>query len=485
MESRNVMKKYIGILAKITGFILIVILAVNIILPLIKRNPDAAYEKELEQTTFTEETMKDVGGNQEGKKNAERIRCIDDNEEALLWRLRMIGNAKKSIVLSTFDLRPDDSGTKIIAALYTAAERGVQVQILIDGIYQKLFLEKSPVFQALAAHQNIEVGIYNPVTNLMRLNYRMHDKYLIIDESMYLLGGRNTNDIFLGDKKTSINVDRDIFVYEETQGKGESLQALEKYFDTIWNEAQVRKKKKTYAASYEEKYKSEYHQLKERYRSLKEKYPDIENYENWEDDTYEADKITLIDNGTQTARKSPKVLQAIGYIAGHGEEVVIQTPYVICNSYMYQKLKQISEKADLKIVLNAVEKGSNPWGCTDYLNQKENILGTGATVYELMNAHAVHTKTVLIDDNISIVGSYNLDMRSTYLDTELMLVIESKRLNEEIRDTENVYMEKSKEVKTDGTETEGSLYKKKVLTPEKKRFYAFLKIMIRPFRHLL
>lgn len=84
MESRNVMKKYIGILAKITGFILIVILAVNIILPLIKRNPDAAYEKELEQTTFTEETMKDVGGNQAGKKNAERIRCIDDNEEALL-----------------------------------------------------------------------------------------------------------------------------------------------------------------------------------------------------------------------------------------------------------------------------------------------------------------------------------------------------------------------------------------------------------------
>ena len=36
MESRNVMKKYIGILAKITGFILIVILAVNIILPLRK-----------------------------------------------------------------------------------------------------------------------------------------------------------------------------------------------------------------------------------------------------------------------------------------------------------------------------------------------------------------------------------------------------------------------------------------------------------------
>ena len=61
----------------------------------------------------------------------------------------MIGNAKKSIVLSTFDLRPDHSGMKIIAALYTAAERGVQVQILIDGIYQKLFLEKRPIVMLL------------------------------------------------------------------------------------------------------------------------------------------------------------------------------------------------------------------------------------------------------------------------------------------------------------------------------------------------
>ena len=46
MESRNVMKKYIGILAKITGFILIVILAVNIILPLIKRN---TYDRKCEK----------------------------------------------------------------------------------------------------------------------------------------------------------------------------------------------------------------------------------------------------------------------------------------------------------------------------------------------------------------------------------------------------------------------------------------------------
>ena len=91
-------------------------------------------------------------------------------------------------------------------------KEGVKIRLLIDGIYQKLFLDGSRDFQALAARDNVEVGIYNPIAplNLFRLNYRMHDKYVIVDSKMYLLGGRNSNDIFLGDKTTGINMDRDI-----------------------------------------------------------------------------------------------------------------------------------------------------------------------------------------------------------------------------------------------------------------------------------
>ena len=104
---------------------------------------------------------------------------------------------------------------------------------------------------------------------------------------------------------------------------------------------------------------------------------------------------------------------------------------------------------------------------------------------ELMNDYPVHTKTVLIDNRLSVVGSYNLDMRSTYLDTELMLVIDSKRLNQQIRTTENDYMEKSKEILANGQETEGAKYEKKILTWQKKLFYGALRIIIRPLRQLL
>ena len=151
----------------------------------------------------------------------------------------------------------------------------------------------------------------------------------------------------------------------------------------------------------------------------------------------------------------------------------------------FQSKTGISDHAKLQIVLNAVEKGSNPWGCTDYLNQKKKILETGADVYELMNDYPVHTKAVLIDDRLSVAGSYNLDMRSTYLDTELMLVIDSKKLSQQIHETESDYMEKSKEILANGQETEGAKYQKKVLNRKKKLYYSVLRIVIRPLRQLL
>ena len=452
-------------------FLLIVVTA-NILIPLFCKKPDKNYAEQLSRTEFTAETA-----------GTERICCIDDNEEALLWRLRMIGTAKKNIVLSTFDLRADENGTKLLAALNHAASKGVKIRLLIDGIYQQLFLANSSDFQAFASSENVEVGVYNPVTpaNLFKVNYRMHDKYLIVDEKMYLLGGRNSNDIFLGDHTKGINEDRDILVYETSDGNTESLRQLKEYFNEVWNDRCVSKKKEKKHSKYAE---SNAH-LKEVYASLLKKYKDIETYSDWEKDTIEVNKITLVDNGVHASRKKPQVLQTIQYLSNNADHVIIQTPYVICNGYMYDVLQQISDHAKLQIVLNAVEKGSNPWGCTDYLNQKKKILKTGADVYELMNEYPVHTKAVLIDERLSVVGSYNLDMRSTYLDTELMLVIDSEKLNQQIRATESDYMEKSKEVLANGHETEGAKYKKKILNRQKKIYYSVLRLLIRPLRQLL
>lgn len=457
-------------------FLVIGLLFFDILLPLFTRESDPAWEEKMAQTEFESDTL-----------GTERILCIDDNEEALLWRLRMIGNAKKSIVLATFDLRLDENGTKLMAAVYRAAERGVQVQLLIDGIYEPVFLHRNELFLTLAAHENIEIRIYNPITlsGLFRVNYRMHDKYLIVDDEMYLLGGRNSNDIFLGDKQSGINVDRDILVYETLPESGESMAELLDYFSQIWEESCVREVRVKEGKLSEEVLRKAREKFLECYEECLTNDPEMETYCDWEEATYAADKITLISNGTHAGRKSPRVLSAIRSLAVKGEDVLIQTPYVICNQFMYDTLRDISKNADLRIILNTVEKGSNPWGCTDYLNHREDILSAGATVYELMNEHAMHTKTVLVDDHISIVGSYNLDMRSTYLDTELMLVIDSEELNLHIREMAEEYMEKSRAVYSDGTKEEGILYQGKELSEKKQLIYQVLRVVTRFVRHLL
>ena len=194
---------------------------------------------------------------------------------------------------------------------------------------------------------------------------------------MYLLGGRNSNDIFLGNQTKGINEDRDILVYDTSEGQGESLNQLEDYFHKIWKESCVSIKKGKQPSRYTDAYRH----MEEIYISLLKRYNDIETYSAWEKDTIEANKITLINNGIEAGRKTPQVLQTIQYLTENADHVIIQTPYVICNGYMYDVLQGISDHAKLQIVLNAVEKGSNPWGCTDYLNQKKKILETGVDVH--------------------------------------------------------------------------------------------------------
>ena len=116
------MKKILKRTGKVFCLFLLIVVLVNVLSPLFCRKPDEKYVESLRETEFTSETA-----------GVERICCIDDNEEALLWRLRMIGTAKESIVLSTFDLRADDNGTKILAALNCAAVSvGVGVSVFSD-----------------------------------------------------------------------------------------------------------------------------------------------------------------------------------------------------------------------------------------------------------------------------------------------------------------------------------------------------------------
>ena len=117
--------------------------------------------------------------------------------------------------MSTFSFQSDEAGKQVIAALQRAAERGVEVRILVDGFNSVLKMSGNPYFYALTAHENVEIRIYNRANPLIPWKgmSRMHDKYLVADEEVYILGGRNTFNYFLGDQDSHKNHDRDVLVY--------------------------------------------------------------------------------------------------------------------------------------------------------------------------------------------------------------------------------------------------------------------------------
>ena len=153
---------------------------------------------------------------------------------------------------------------------------------------------------------------------------------------------------------------------------------------------------------------------------------------------------------------------------------------------MYEELSYLCASGKrVQMMTNGVENGANLAGCVDYLNERPKILQMGMEVYEYHGGQSVHRKTVLVDQDISIVGSFNFDMRSTYHDTELMLVIKSKELNRQLREVVRKDMEVSNHIMPDGTERQGKHYQKASISRRRKATYHMLRPVLKPIRHLL
>ena len=370
----------------------------------------------------------------------DRAAIIEDNGQSLDLRLQMISHAQKRILLSTFDFRADEAGKDILAALLAAADRGVIVELFVDGFNFLVNMEESPYFMALSAHPNAKIIVYNKL-NLFKpwtMMARMHDKYLMVDETAYLLGGRNTFSYFLGNYEGHKNYDRDILVYN-TGSDNSSVYELLEYYEGItsldccvtyddsisltWHPSVMHAKQEL---------EKRYEQLKATRRSL------FDRGYDYEENTVSTNTVHLLKNPTHTGLKEPVVFNQIITLASQAKmDVTIHTPYVICDEAMYEGLKGLGNKA--RVLFNSAANNGNLFAAVDYMQHKEEVLDTGIRVLEYEGGVSYHGKSLVIDDDLSLVGSFNMDMRSAYINTELMVVVDSKELNKILRQNMEAY----------------------------------------------
>lgn len=375
----------------------------------------------------------------------ERVMLLETNISAWEQRIRMIQLAEKEIILSTFDFRDGEASRDILALLLHKAEEGVKVKILVDGFSGLIRMEGRDLFYALSSHPGVEIRTYNPINLLTpwKTQGRMHDKYVIADHTAFILGGRNTFDYFIGDYPTdSRSYDREVLVYnsEPEKGDGPGLLQLRDYFESVWNLPVCRVFHDSPELSEKKGVKNQRALLKDRYDSLAMSRPDLfspdkaDHLQYYNENTLEAGKITLISNPVHIYGKEPIVFSAVtALIENARSSVIFHTPYAVLNGYMYDSLKAAGSRVpNIRIMINSVENGDNFFASSDYIRRKEWMAGMGIPIYEYDGGMSYHGKSLVIDETLSLIGSYNLDLRSTYMNTELMLAVESPGLASEL-----------------------------------------------------
>lgn len=369
--------------------------------------------------------------------NLDRVALVESGEQATFTRLNLIANAQESIDISYYSMTEDLSTKIILGSVLDAADRGVKVRILLDGMFNDL----NDIKYGFALHPNIEIKRYQPFKLLYPLswNNRLHDKMIIADDNLALIGGRNIGDRFLNEEIMQDNFvkDRDvlIFRYESLARSSSVIKDMKDYYDMEWDHKysvpsipRLKERQTIKGAKSNENLKWEYYQFKQEHAEQ------VENIE-WDKQTLAVDNIKFVHNPIGRTNQDPWCLKELLNLASEAEEsIFLQSPYVIPSRNMKKEFEKYDiDLEKVTILTNSMASSPNIPGVAGYMNNRKTMKDQGITIYEYQGPQSIHSKTYVFDDNISVVGSFNLDARSSFLSTESMVVIEGESFAEEVK----------------------------------------------------
>jgi putative cardiolipin synthase len=173
-----------------------------------------------------------------GEQSGFRLLTLANN--ALMSRVALADHAKHSIDLQYYIFKNDATGRLLAKSLLAAADRGVRVRMLLDDVN---VADAGQMLDALDAHENIEVRVFNPFLTRnpsmpsklgqfllegRRLNRRMHNKSFISDSTVAIVGGRNIGDDYFDAARDTNFRDLDVIAI------GPVVKETSQIFDEYW-----------------------------------------------------------------------------------------------------------------------------------------------------------------------------------------------------------------------------------------------------------
>lgn len=309
------------------------------------------------------------------------ITIFDDGADKFERLIEDILAAKDHIHVQYYIFKVDNLGKRIINALIKKAKQGVKVHVLYDEMGSR-GVKKRHFSELTEAGGQIEVFFPSifPMIN-PRLNFRNHRKIVVIDGRIGYIGGFNVGDEYLG-LKSKFGYWRDTHLRIE----GSAVQPLQTRFLLDWNQASLK-----HRITYSDRY-----------------FPAIPK---------KGDAaLQIVSSGPDTDYTAIKN-SYVKMIMSAQKYVYIQTPYFIPDESFLTAV-QIAALSGIDVRIMLPNKPDHPfvyWATYSYAGQ---LLKAGARIYHYEKGF-IHAKMIVVDDEISTVGTANIDVRSFSLNFEI------------------------------------------------------------------
>jgi putative cardiolipin synthase len=394
------------------------------------------------------------------------FQLLQGSLDALAWRLVAVDSARHSLDLQYYVWFGDKVGQLLLARVIAAADRGVRVRLLFDDLNTLLHdmghVELRDVMLAqVDRHPNIEIRVFNgwhersmlgraaeALWDFQRLNRRMHNKQLIADNRLAIIGGRNIGDEYFGLNEAFNFRDLDVL------GVGPVARQASAVFDRYWNSDWVRgiprgaSPAADAAPSDAERAARAQLESDERARRL------LDGRRAW---TAEIEHLpaTLHPGRSAVHTDSPSRAEQVRnhmpeafreLLLSAQREVLITNAYIIPDATFLEDLRALRRRGvDVRILTNSLASHDVPAVNSHYEGWRRRILETGAQLHELRHDPAMqsrgidlppvraafvglHAKAMVIDRQQSFIGSMNLDPRSEVINAEMGVLIDSEPL---------------------------------------------------------
>ncbi|MEM9254327.1 MAG: phospholipase D family protein [Pseudomonadota bacterium] len=375
-------------------------------------------------------------------------------------RLSMIDLAEETIDLQVYIWTRDDTGIIMAERILQAARRGVRVRLLVDDLG---FGGEDMGLSTFNSHPNIEIRVFNPFANrnnrvldfvfdLGRVNHRMHNKTLIADNSVALVGGRNIGDIYFGVGADTNFRDLDIFAV------GPIVRDISSMFDHFWRSEHAvpveallpeppsdedigQNVTSLYAQISQSDYPYDLESDVSEYKKLLQTRGDALIWAPgaiiWDD----PDNLSqAADRGGEVATRFRNKLSKID------QSLVIESAYFVVGDGGVDKVKELSEKGvEVRVLTNSLLSNDVLAAHAGHANYRQGLVEAGAEIYEFRadstairktwvgdSKAGLHTKAMAFDGRSLFIGSFNLDPRSANINTEAGVYVESPILTAQL-----------------------------------------------------